>query len=580
MTSIASTQAPPIDAPASMRRYAVRIGLALPLVALGEYLCGAQAGSALILFILGLALAAAIANPWRTRPRTRLVAGAGLFSFCLPLVEDFGLFPALFGFGGAAVFALLLTGEGRGGWLRKPIEAALLLLSGPKRLLLDTLGVLHEASQSGWGRSLFSVGRLVGWIVPIGLLGVFALLFADANPLIARWLVSLDPGVVLYRIEPGRILFWGFLLLVVWPFVHTRLAPASAWRTFLGWTPAAPAPAAPTIGDDAAVARVPLSSLLFGREAIARSLVLFNLLFGVQTLLDAVYLWGGAALPAGVTYASYAHRGAYPLIATALLAAGFVLAAMRRGGPAENAPVLRGLVYLFVAQNVGLVLSSILRLDLYVSVYSLTYWRVAAFIWMGLVAIGLVLIAVRIVLRQSNRWLIGANLIAATATLYVCCFVNFAGLIAAYNVDHFAKSGGALDIGYLADLGPDAIPAIDLAIPSTSLHAPFYGASSYQPGISRQAWLLAARKRLAHLHAREQADWRAWTYRGWRLSGYLAANPDAPTPKEVPSPRPKTEAPRRSRSPCPRPLNPHPPPGRYPACIESSSPMTTPISAR
>ena len=35
-------------------------------------------------------------------------------------------------------------------------------------------------------------------------------------------------------------------------------------------------------------------------------------------------------------------------------------------------------------------ISSILRLDLYVGIYSLTYWRVAAFIWMGLVAVGLV----------------------------------------------------------------------------------------------------------------------------------------------------------------------------------------------
>ena len=42
-------------------------------------------------------------------------------------------------------------------------------------------------------------------------------------------------------------------------------------------------------------------------------------------------------------------------------------------------------------------MSSILRLDLYVATYLLTYWRVAAFIWMLIVAIGLVLIVVRIV---------------------------------------------------------------------------------------------------------------------------------------------------------------------------------------
>ena len=142
------------------------------------------------------------------------------------------------------------------------------------------------------------------------------------------------------------------------------------------------------------------------------------------------YLWGNATLPADISYASYAHRGAYPLIVTALLAAGFVLAAMRPGGPAEQSRVIRPLVYLWVAQNVLLVLSSILRLDLYVQIYLLTWWRVAAFIWMVLVALGLVLIVARIALNRSNDWLIRANLITLTATLYICSLVNFAAVIA------------------------------------------------------------------------------------------------------------------------------------------------------
>ena len=141
----------------------------------------------------------------------------------------------------------------------------------------------------------------------------------------------------------------------------------------------------------------------FGVATILRSLILFNLLFAVQTILDIVYLWGNATLPADISYASYAHRGAYPLIVTALLAAGFVLAAMRPGGPAEQSKVIRPLVYLWVAQNVLLVASSILRLDLYVQIYLLTWWRVAAFIWMVLVAFGLLLIVARIVLEPLER---------------------------------------------------------------------------------------------------------------------------------------------------------------------------------
>ena len=95
--------------------------------------------------------------------------------------------------------------------------------------------------------------------------------------------------------------------------------------------------------------------MLFGRPAILRSLIVFNLMFAVQTVLDAAYLWGGVALPDGMSYASYAHRGAYPLIVTALMAGAFVLVAMRRDGPAENSIWIRRLVYLWIGQNVMLV---------------------------------------------------------------------------------------------------------------------------------------------------------------------------------------------------------------------------------
>jgi hypothetical protein len=117
-----------------------------------------------------------------------------------------------------------------------------------------------------------------------------------------------------------------------------------------------------------------------------------------------------------------------------------------------------------VAQNIVLVISSILRLELYVGIYALTYWRVAAFVWMGLVAAGLALIIARIALGKSNEWLLSANLLTLSATLYACSFINFAALIANYNVEHsfeMTGHGTELDFWYLRSLGPSARPALD-----------------------------------------------------------------------------------------------------------------------
>src|SRR5581483_3839631 len=186
----------------------------------------------------------------------------------------------------------------------------------------------------------------------------------------------------------------------------------------------------------------------------------------IQTTLDLIYLWGNARLPGGISYAGYAHRGAYPLIVTALLAAGFVLAAMRPRGSAERSGVIRALVYLWVGQNVLLVISSMLRLSRYMEIYLLTGWRIAALVWMLLVAAGLVLIVARIILRQSDGWLVRMNLISLAATLYVCALINFPAIIADYNVTHSKEASGKgvnLDTNYLSELGPQVLPALNRA---------------------------------------------------------------------------------------------------------------------
>ena len=302
----------------------------------------------------------------------------------------------------------------------------------------------------------------------------------------------------------GRVLFWTVALSIVWPFIHVR------------WSGKREMPAG--LAEAAALAQGMPSGQndFFGVATILRSLILFNLLFAVQTVLDVAYLWGNATLPADISYASYAHRGAYPLIVTALLAAGFVLAAMRPGGPAEQSRVIRPLVYLWVAQNVLLVLSSILRLDLYVQIYLLTWWRVAAFIWMVLVALGLVLIVARIVLNRSNDWLIRANLITLTATLYICSLVNFAAIIADYNVSHSREAAGKgvwIDMNYLFSLGPQALPAIDRAI----------ALRGFDPTLVSRRGCLVEQQR------REMASWRSWGLRSWRLQRTLDAQPKSST---------------------------------------------------
>jgi hypothetical protein len=250
---------------------------------------------------------------------------------------------------------------------------------------------------------------------------------------------------------------------------------------------------------------------------MARSLILFNALFALQTGLDVTYLWGGASLPHGMSHAEYAHRGAYPLMVTALLAAGFVLVAMRPNGPADQSRLIRPLVLLWTGQNILLVVSSIFRLDLYVAAFSLTYWRLAAFIWMGLVAAGLLLILIQIVLQKPISWLVTANAATLALVLYGCCFINAPFVVASYNIEHSREGGGtgpSLDFIYLAGLGPQALPALEAYMKQNPALGPL---------------ACGGRNCRDHALSLRPGNWRAWSFRAWRLERYLANNPDMPS---------------------------------------------------
>lgn len=89
-------------------------------------------------------------------------------------------------------------------------------------------------------------------------------------------------------------------------------------------------------------------------------------------------------------------------------------------------------------------------------------------------AAGLILIIARIALAKSNEWLLSANLLTLSALTYACCFINFAAIIADYNVEHSRKSvAGAADrLGLSAQSWPAVFPAIDrlmAALPNARL---------------------------------------------------------------------------------------------------------------
>ena len=281
-----------------------------------------------------------------------------------------------------------------------------------------------------------SVARFLrDWGVPLVLGLVFATLFVVANPVLDEWSAALLQGRFDVLPGPGRVVFWLCMAALCWPLLRLQamraglIAPVTTGhRAPRGW--------------------------LINARSVARSLVLFNALFAVQSLTDVAIFSGGLALPDGISYAQYAHRGAYPLLVTALLAGGFAIAAQSW---LTGQPWLRTLLMIWVAQNVLLVATSILRLDLYIDAYGLTRMRVAAYVWMLVVAAGLVLMIWQLLRTLPVRWMLARSAILGIAVLYFYSLTNIAGFVARHNL---ARYDSALDGFYLCNIGEGAKPAI------------------------------------------------------------------------------------------------------------------------
>jgi len=446
------------DAPPRRVR-AVWLLLAL-LICADQLVWAVTAGLGFATCIVAVALAVHLMRRGEVPRGRAMVAWALLLVSLLPAVELVQPLSVGFALLGLAAFsASMITEE----W------AAPLLIRIISRLpaagLAQTFGDVRDARVSTPSKA--TLWRIMAdWLLPVAVGGAFIILMAVANPVVDTWLARLAALETGFSPSAGRIVFWCVMALLTWPLLRLTAMAKALQRPSLKLV-------------------LPQSGLVNGRS-VSRALVLFNLIFAVQSLLDASYLWGGVSLPEGMTYAEYAHRGAYPLLAVALLAGAFALMSQPFVG---DRPLLRVLLYIWIAQTVLLVLSSILRLDLYVEAYGLTRLRFAAFIWMVLVALGLVLMIMQMVGGQHVSWFVARAAGLGMLALYAMSLVNVDGVIARHNL-----AVGKVDAFYHCNLSEGALAAI-----------------AVDDQLTCSRWV-------SH-----PDDWREWGFRNARLRRSLAA---------------------------------------------------------
>ncbi|MFX4261502.1 DUF4153 domain-containing protein [Pelotomaculum propionicicum] len=208
-----------------------------------------------------------------------------------------------------------------------------------------------------------------------------------------------------------------------------------------------------------AAARAEAKQAAFDPVIVLTVLIVINLVYIFFSIIQFSYLYGGQGhlLPAGFTYAEYARRGFFELVAVAVINLSILLGSIKyvekksRGADLAVRCCL-GLLVLF---SLNMLFSAHFKMSLYEEASGLTYLRVFVHYFMAMLFVYFVIALGRVWLERIP--VIKAYIVIALAFYTVLNFINVDRIIVRSNIDRYVRTG-EIDIDYLRTLSYDAIP--------------------------------------------------------------------------------------------------------------------------
>jgi hypothetical protein len=280
-------------------------------------------------------------------------------------------------------------------------------------------------------------GPALGLAASVPVAAVFGSLLMHADPIFER-LVSRILGVDLTPLlsHVARVVLWSWLA-------------AGLLRVLagLGWESQA----------------APLRRKGLGLGEVGTVLLVVDLLFLAFVAVQFRYLFGGADLVrqvTGLSYAEYARRGFFELVAVAALSLPLLLLAdwwldQRDPGRRRTFRSLAGVMLLLLGVMLA---SALLRMRLYTAEYGLTELRFYTTAFMGWLVLVFGWLVATVLRGRRERFGTGA-LLAGWLVLAALNLANPDAVIARINLDRAAR-GLPLDAAYAAELSADALPVL------------------------------------------------------------------------------------------------------------------------
>ncbi len=204
---------------------------------------------------------------------------------------------------------------------------------------------------------------------------------------------------------------------------------------------------------------------LFGRTIAIKDeyfsgIVMFisiNLLIGIVNLLDIHFIFIDSSLPKGMTYSQFLHQGVGMLVLSIAISILIILFYFRGElNFFEKNRTFKTLAYIWMIQNMLMLISVCMKNNLYIENYGLTYKRIGIYIYSVLSLAGLFTTLLKIYKIKINLYLVRLNGWIFYAALLICSLINWDSLI----VDFTRMNMKSYDRHYLMSLSDSTIPSL------------------------------------------------------------------------------------------------------------------------
>ncbi|KRE58832.1 DUF4153 domain-containing protein [Phycicoccus sp. Soil748] len=290
------------------------------------------------------------------------------------------------------------------------------------------------------GRTVRPRSSIQAWVpavravlISVVLLLVFGALFASADALFASWVDALTPDIT-WNDLPARTVLAVFVAAGTLAAAFVGLAPPAVDRL-----------------------QLPLRQSRRDFEWLAPVSVV-NAVFALFLVAQATALFGGhdyLQRTTGLTYADYVHQGFGQLTVATILTLTVVAWAARKAAPGRRRDVALGAL---CVMTLVVVASALHRMSLYEEAYGFTRLRLLVSVFEGWLGVVLLLVLATRVARARD-WLVPAAVRLGAVGLLGLAVLNPDLWIAEHNLSR-TEATTPVDYQYLADLSPDAAPAL------------------------------------------------------------------------------------------------------------------------